>query len=964
MHGLPTESKVQKELKLKYKEDILKYGMDKFVKACEKFCTDKAKLMDTDLQRLGVWLDYKNAYYPIRNEFIEGEWWLIKQAEKQKRLYKGKKIMHWCASCETSLAKHELEYDNVKDKSVFLKFKINNTSNEYLIIWTTTPWTIPFDLGVMVNPELDYVKAKVDNEVWIVAKALVDTFIKGIAGKDFEISEEFKGEKLEGIEYIHPLTELQDTYDTLKEEFPNVHTVWLSKEYVDTESGTGLVHAAPGSGPEDYEVGQLYNVGPFNTLNEKGEFQELGKFTGLVAKKDEKEIIQLLEESGCIITTTDVDHEYPHCWRCHNPVIFRTTEQWFLKIEDLIPKMLENNRKVLWSPKTVGNSFEDWIGSLKDNSITRQRFWGAPVPIWECECSKTVVIESRKDLEKHKANIIPKDLHKPWIDEVTFPCACGKTMKRVPDVLDVWLDSGSTSWNSLGYPADKKLFDQLFPADFILEATEMTRTWFSMLTICSTIALNKNCFENVYSHGMLLDIEGVKMSKSLGNIISPYEVVDKYGADILRYYMCQTKGGQNINFNWEDIKQKQRNFIVLWNTHKFLINLSKETGIDPTTLNPTVMSKSIDKEEQYMISKVHSTIREVTTLYDEYKLDNTIGEIEELFLSLSRTYIQLVRDKSSIGNKQEKEAVVYTIYTTLLESLKMFSTISPFITEKIYQNLKEAFKLKEESIHMFTWPVSDKKLINKDLENSMDVFSTVVQAILFSREKANLGLRWPCKEVIVVTKDEKIIKGVESVSELLKTQPNIKGVDVQESIPGVKTNVKFDHAKLGPSFGSLAPKIIAKLSTESAESILKKIEDKGEYKVKIDGTECAITKEHILITRTVPAHLQEVEFRGGLVYLNKERTDELEAEGYAREVMRRIQAARKDASLEKTDTITLFLKADEELVEMLTAHIDSIKEKVGAKTVKISEMDPGKKHKHSSKEKVKEKTFELFFDVV
>jgi len=967
MHGLPTENKVQKELGLKYKEDILVYGMEKFIHACKKFSVDNAKLMDKDLERLGIWLDYKNAYYPIKNEFIEGEWWLIKQAFAQNRLYKGKKIMHWCSSCETSLAKHELEYENDKDTSIFLKFRVKDQINEFLIIWTTTPWTIPFNLGVMVNPDLEYQKLRVDNEIWYVSKALAGVFINGLLGKKYEILSEFPGYKLEGLEYIHPLhDELKDQYDSIKAKSPKAHSVWMSEEYVDTSAGTGLVHSAPGCGPEDYEVGQKYKVGPFNELNEKGQFENMGKFNGWTAKVDDKKFIEYFREKGFLIETSEVEHEYAHCWRCHNPVVFRATEQWFMKIEDLIEKMVESNKNVSWIPKFASKHFDSWVNALKDNSVSRQRFWGAPVPIWECEkCKSIEVISSREELKKLKANKIPEDLHRPWIDEVTIPCKkCNSQMKRVPDVIDVWIDSGTASWNCLEYPSRKDYFDRYFPADFILEATEQIRLWFSMLTICSMIAFDKNCYQNVFCHGMILDYQGMKMSKSLGNIISPYEVIDKYGADILRYYMCQTKAGENINFNWEEVKQKQRNLIVLWNVHKFLIDMCAENKINPAQLDGKIEEDQFSKEEQYIISKLNSTIKDVTKLFDEYRLDETIGKIEGLFLALSRTYMQMVRDKSSIGSKEEKEVVAYTIYKVLTESLKMFSTIVPFTSEKIYLNFKEAFQLKEESIHNFKWSSPEQKLIDTELEADMEVLGNVVQSISYAREKANLGLRWPVKEVVITTKDEKIIKSIENVEDLIKTQTNTKEIKIQPSLSGVNEVVRADFSKIGPAFGALAPKIIAKMAMESPQTILNHINKEGFYKFKIDGKEVSLLKEHVIVERKLPAQYVENDFKSGFIYLNKERTEELESEGYSREIMRRIQSARKDAGLQKSDRITLFIKVDEELKAMLDKFENQIKEKVGAETIKISNLDPSKQHANSAKEKVKGKDFEIFFDKI
>jgi isoleucyl-tRNA synthetase len=453
MHGLPTANKVQKQLGLKDKDAIIEYGMDKFVEECKAFSIKYAKLMDEDLFRLGIWMDYENAYYPIRNEFIEGEWYFIKKANEKNRLYKGKKVMTWCGDCETALAKHELEYEEVTDKSIFLKFKIESTEDEFLVIWTTTPWTIPYNLAVMVNPVLDYVKIKVKDEVWIVAKDLAESVVKNLNLNkkeeekiELDIIEEFKGKELEGVKYTHPFKDKID-FETDSEK---LHTVLLSEEHVDTSAGSGLVHCAPGCGPEDYEVGMANGLKPFNKLNEKGEFVDMGEFSGMKAKLDDKKFIELLDMADALVTAVPVKHDYAHCWRCHKPVIFKTTEQWFLKVEDLTKEILDNNKDVNWFPEESNNSYERWVDNLKDNTITRQRFWGCPVPIWECECGHHDVIGSKEELEEKSLSGVPKDFHRPYIDEVKIKCSvCDKDMSRIPDVLDVWIDSGTLSWTCL-----------------------------------------------------------------------------------------------------------------------------------------------------------------------------------------------------------------------------------------------------------------------------------------------------------------------------------------------------------------------------------------------------------------------------------------------------------------------------------------------------------------------------------
>ena len=760
MHGLPIENKVQKLLKIEDKKQIEDYGVEKFVKECKKFSLEMANVMTEGMKKLGIWFEFDDPYMPVKNEFMENEWLLIKKAHEQKRLYLGEKTMTWCQSCETALAKHELEYENVKDTSIFVKFKIKGKENEFLIIWTTTPWTIAFNLGVMVNPRLDYVKTKVNNEVWILAKQLAAPVIQNFTKHKLDIKETFKGTKLKGLRYEHPFYDtLKSKYDEIKKESPNAFTVVLSERYVDTSAGTGLVHMAPGCGPEDYEVGQENGIKPFNSLDEKGNYSsDMGEFSGLNAKKDNQLFIEALDNRNALIATSEVEHDYPHCWRCKNPVIFRTTTQWFFKIEDLIPKFLSQAKKVEWIPKNYEDSYLKWIENLKDNVVTRQRYWGTPMPLWQCDkCNEKIIIGSIDELKKYAKNI-PQDLHKPWIDNVDFKCRkCNGLMKRIPDVLDVWLDSGTVSWNCLYN--DPKLLKKYYPANLILEATEQTRLWFYMLQLCSNIVIGKPSYENVYLHGMVRDVEGVKMSKSLGNIISPDEVVGKYGVDTFRFYFNSLNAGKDVNFSWDEIKIKLRNLDVLYNTSKYLLNY----------LDSGKQSK-LQVEDKWILSRLNSDIKRATELMNEYKIDEIAILMENLFLDLSRNYIQFVRDRI------EEKIVVKTIEKVLLETLKMLSVISPFITEHIYQELKKPLKLKEESIHLERWPRYDPKLINKKLEDEMINVQRIIQEAIAQREKIQLGIRWPLLEVEIYTKYK-----LKSFEKLIKKQVNVKKVAIKQS---------------------------------------------------------------------------------------------------------------------------------------------------------------------------------------
>jgi isoleucyl-tRNA synthetase len=961
MHGLPTENATEKELKLKDKEAIEKFGMEKFTKACKDLSIKNLKIMNEDFKRLGVWMDFDNAYQSVSKEYIDGEWWLVKKAHEKNRLYEGLRSMAWDWDHQTALAKHELEYKNVTDKSIFVKMKVKGKENEYLIIWTTTPWTIAFNLGIMAHPDFEYVKCKVGNEFWIAAEALAPIFISSVANKKFEIVEKCKGKQLEGMEYEHPFyDELKEHYDKIKANHPKTHTVVLSKEYVDTSSGTGLVHMAPGCGPEDYEVGHRNNIPPWNTVQENGVYgDDMGTFSGRHTIKDNQTFSEDLKKKGALIAETSVEHQYPHGQRSHKPVIFRTTKQWFFKVEDIKKKLIKENNEIKWVPKAGYNAFNSWLENLRDNSISKQRYWGTPVPIWRNidDPDDYLVIGSIKELEELSGKKVTEP-HIPLIDKIEIK-KDGKTYKRVPDILDVWVDAGTASWNSLGYPANESNFKKYFPPDFILEGKDQVRGWFNLLHVASMIALGKKSFKACYVHGFINDAMGRKMSKSLGNYILPEEAINKHGADTLRYYMISgANPGLDLNYNFDDLKVKYRNLAVLWNLHNYLIDLSKNVGINPQGMK---LETKLDIEEKYIFSKLNSAIKKATKLYDEYELNEVPLVVEDLFLSLSRVYIQLTREKT-MG--KDKNIVLYTTYNVFMEVLKLFSPASPFITEKMYQNLKNEFSLKEESIHLLSWPKHDEKAINKELENEMDVISDVTQSILSLREKIQLGQRWPLQEAIVVTKDEKTIKAVEKLKSIIKKQTNIKELDVQQSLPDIKVTIKADYGQLGPDFGKKAPQIITKLMAESPETILNHIAKEGKFPLKIGKEKVNIVKEHLIVTRKVPAPYVEGSCRKSFVYLNKEVNEELEAEGYARELMRRVQVLRKKAGLQKQDRVSLFVKTDLELVEMLKVFYGDIKEKVGAERMTISELNPNKKHKFFSKEQVRDKQFQLSLEKI
>ncbi len=960
MHGLPTEQKVMAKLNLKDKQDIEKYGLKKFQQECRKFCLEMMEKMNEDFIRIGSTLDFTNPYQPITKEFMEAEWWLIKQVHEKGRLYQGLRTMHWDAATQSAVAKHELEYKQVTDTSIYVKFKHKTKPKTYFVVWTTTPWTIPLNLAVMVNPNLEYVEVSVEGETWILAKDLVERIMEKAGKEKYKIIKTFSGSVLEGQKYVHPL-HVEKYLPKELQENPRLFSVLLTTEYVDASAGTGLVHCAPGCGPEDYEVGHLNHIPPFNCVNEKGYFANFGPFTGWKAKTDDKKFIHAIEEADALLAKEAYVHDYPHGERSHEPVIFRTTKQWFFKVEDLKERMLAANQDIYWYPDSGKNAFDSWLQNLRDNSITKQRFWGTPVPIWQCtQTNEHIVIGSLTELEKLSGKKV-KEMHLPDIDEITI-IKNGKTYQRVPDVLDVWIDAGTTSWNCLGFPKNKKKFEQLFPADFILEGKDQIRGWFNLLMVASFLALDKPSFKKVYMHGFVTDVNGQKMSKSLGNVISPYELIDKHGADVLRYYMSETTAGEDINFSWEECAQKARNVNILWNVHKLLINLAAENKLNPYTLDGKRIHRVMDIEEKYIISKLHSTLKKVTELLDAYRLDETIAPLEDLFLELSRTYIQMVREKSSIGEEEEKEKVIYTLGYVLLETLKMFSVVSPFICEAMYLNLREKFGLKGESITHFSWTSIDTKRINEELERNMLLIQEVIQAGLHAREKAKLGLRWPVKELVIASMNAEVSAAVQQMVPVLQKQMNVKSVSIVEKLPSVKVKIKPEYGKIGPVYGKKSPEIITKLTIDSPETILGHLDRKNVYVFSLHGEEIKISRDMVSIEREVPAPYVASEFKMGIAYLNTERNVELEAEGYAREVMRHIQQLRKEAGFEKVDRIILAIKASTIMKPLLEKFKVEIEEKVGAESMDVSVSQPSRKYPHQGEFSVKQESFSVWFE--
>ncbi len=963
MHGLPTEQKVMAKFELKDKVDIEKFGVEKFTQECKKFCIEMMEKMNVDFQRIGASLDFTNPYQPISNAFMQAEWWLISQAHKKGRLYRGLRTMHWDAATQTSVAKHELEYKNIKDTSIYVKLQSVDNPQHYFVVWTTTPWTIPLNLAIMVNPELDYVDVKVGEEIWTLAKSLHEKVLEKakVEKDDYKLLGEYKGATLEGKKYRHPLN-VKEHFPKELQENPKLYSILLSKEYVDDSAGTGLVHCAPGCGPEDYEVGHENKILPFNCVDEAGFFQNLGQFSGYKAKTDDVKFIQAIHWADALLAKETYVHDYPHGERSHEPVIFRTTKQWFFKVEDLKEQMLAANKKIKWNPEAGKNAFTSWLENLRDNSITKQRYWGTPVPIWinEENDDDYIVVENLKELEE-LSGVKVEEMHIPHIDDVLIK-KNGKTYRRVPDVLDVWIDAGTTSWNCLDYPTNPDLLDQWFPVDFILEGKDQIRGWYNLLMVASMLALDKPSFKSVYMHGFVTDVDGVKMSKSIGNVISPYEVIDKSSVDTMRYYMTQNNAGEDINFSWDELTVKSRNMNIMWNLHKMLIDLGNEANINPFTLPMQDVEQHLANEEKFMLSRLESTKKEVTELMETYRLDEVITPLEELFLDLSRTYVQSVRDKIALGSREEKAAVARTMGKVFLEGIQMMQLVIPFICEAFYLNFKEHFTLEEKSLSHYMWPQVDDSKINEELERDMQLFASILQAALNTREKASLGLRWPVKEFVFVSTNPQLRNGIERLTPLLEQQLNAKKITVQEKMADLKEEYSANFAAIGKKYGKLTQKIAQEIKVTPAEEISKALGD-GDYTFELEEQQIAITLDMLDVKHDIPDQYKAAEFKGGLVYLNTQYNDDLMTEGYAREIMRQVQSMRKDAGLKRADRIKLHIQTSLNMDTRLVAYTKDIKEKVGAEQIEISK-NAVVSAQHTQEYSVKVETFTLSFNVL
>ncbi len=949
-HGLPIEVRVEEMLGVKTKKEIEeKIGVGRFIKECKKFAVKFEKIQTAIFKELGIWMDWDSPYLTYLDKYIESVWWTLKKVDEGGLLDRGLRIVHWCPRCETALAGYEItdEYRFVRDPSIYVKFPVVGKKNEYILIWTTTPWTLPSNVAIMVHPEYTYARVEVEGEVLILAEARCSP-VFGEIGLDYKVLETFPGRKLEGLRYRPALLEEV----TLQSKIKNAHRVVLSKAYVTLEEGTGCVHSAPGHGEEDFEVGLQYGLPVVSPVDQTGTFTiEAGKYSGMYVKEANKFVIEDLRKKGLLLYGGVVDHKYPHCWRCKTPLFLRAAEQWFIKVIKFKDKMLKENKKLRWVPDWAGTRrFKDWLLGARDWVISRQRYWGVPLPFWLCEkCGRKEVFGSLNEL-KQRAIAIPKrfEPHKPWVDHVQLKCPCGGTMRRTPDVLDVWMDSGAASWASLSYPTVKSEFETWWPADFIIEAHDQTRGWFYSQLGAGIATFNRSPYKCVVMHGHVLDEKGQRMSKSLGNFIAPEDVIKKYGSDILRFYELQYTVWDDFSFSWNELEKAQTSLNILWNTYNFASTYMNLDKFDPVKWNVDSLRKHLRPEDRWILSRTQSLVKNTTSFLEDYHFHEAARALNTFILEdLSRWYVRLIRRRTWIEKEDPDKLAAYaSLYEALKTLLVLMAPFTPFIVEKLYREpVKNAEPRLPESVHLCAWPKANLRWTDLDLEAAMETVKELISTAYSARQKARLKLRWPVREVVFIPSNARTRKAAVLLKEVLREQINSKELRVlspRQRPEFAKTAVELNYATLGPRLRDKIAEVETLLKVSDAQKVMEEIAEKKVYRLKLkDGSYVELTSNDVSFKEELPTNIVMAESKQCRVYINTTRTPELLAEALARELVRRAQVMRKEMKLRIEAHVTLIVQPqEEETAKLLDEMRNYVMTEVRAKKFQI--VPPGK----------------------
>jgi len=781
--GLWVEVGVEKELGFKTKKDIEEYGIDRFVEKCKKSVLDYIKVWIDLSKKLGMWMDWKNPYLTLTDTNIEYVWHFLKKCHEKGWLYKGSKVLPWCPRCGTSLSSHEVSsgYQTRTHPAIYVKFKIKDRENEYLLIYTTTPWTLVSNVAVAVNSDAEYVKVKVDDDYFIVGKNLLN-FV--FPEKNYRIIKELYGRDLVEAQYENPMKDL------LPIQWNVTGKVILSTEFVSLEEGTGLVHIAPGHGPEDYQLGLEYKLPILSPLDENGKFTEdAGWLRGKNTKEANELVLEKLRERNALYKESKITHSYPCCWRCDEDLIYRTGEEWFISSEQAKPSLTREAEKVVWYPDWTKKSMLDWLKNLKDWNISRKRYYGLPLPFWICECGEIEIIGSKEELKKKAVKGFDqlKELHRPWIDNVFLKCPkCGKEMKRINETGDCWLDAGVAYYSTLNYLDDKKYWNKWFPADFITEMHEQVRLWFYATLFVSVTLEDKAPYKSVLAHGMVLDEKMREMHKSMGNAIWADEALEKIGGDVMRWMYCLQNPGQPMPFGYTPAGDVKRTLNVLYNTVKFLQMYFEANKYKPKK------PKNYDISSQWILSRLQTVKQEVTEDLNELKPHLASCKLEEFFLNdLSRWYGHLIREHIKLGLESKyKETMLYTFYKVCLETLKLLAPFVPFITEDLYQGFFKKVE-KEESIHFCDWPEVEKEFLNENLEKEMEIARRIIETANALRHEKSIKLKYVLPSLSIDGKDE-VKEAAKDLKEVIEEMANVKEVRVEE----IKEGKEIENGKL------------------------------------------------------------------------------------------------------------------------------------------------------------------------
>ncbi|NLZ81244.1 MAG: isoleucine--tRNA ligase [Clostridiales bacterium] len=929
-HGLPVEIEVEKMLGLDGKEQIEEYGLEPFIKHCKESVWKYKGMWEDFSSTVGFWADMEDPYVTYENNFIESEWWALKKIWDRGLLYEGYKIVPYCPRCGTPLSSHEVAqgYKDVKEKSAIAKFKVKGTENEYILAWTTTPWTLPSNVALCVNPNEAYVRAEQDGTIYYLAEELVGS----VLGENVKILNTYIGKDLEYKEY-EPLF----NYVT-----PEKKAYYVTcANYVTLSDGTGVVHIAPAFGEDDSNVGKEYDLPFVQLVDSKGEFvKEVTPFAGMFCKDADPGILKDLDSRGLLFKALDFEHSYPHCWRCDTPLIYYARDSWFIKMTEVKEDLIRNNNTINWIPESIGKGrFGDWLENVQDWSISRNRYWGTPLNVWICNCGHRHSIGSIAELKEMSPNC-PDDieLHIPYIDAVTINCPeCGGQMKRTPEVIDCWFDSGSMPFAQHHYPFENhELFEAQFPADFISEAVDQTRGWFYSLLAISTLVFNKAPYKNVIVMGHVQDENGQKMSKSKGNAVDPFDALNEFGADAIRWYFYVNSAPWLPNrFHGKAVVEGQRKFMgTLWNTYAFFVTYADIDQFDATKYK--LEYGLLGVMDKWLLSKLNTVVKKVDDCLGEYKITEAARALQNFVEDMSNWYVRRCRERFwAKGMEQDKINAYMTLYTALVTISKAAAPMIPFMTEQIYQNLVVSTdKTAMESIHLCDFPVANEAWIDTELEDNMEKVLEIVVLGRACRNTANIKNRQPIGKMYV--KIEALSK---FYTEIIEEELNVKEVIFTDDVREFTSySFKPQLRTLGKRFGKQLGTLKDVLSSIDGNKAMNELNEKGTLTLEIDGVAEVLDKEDLLIdTAQMEGFISDSD-RGITVVLETTLSGELVEEGFVREIISKLQTMRKEAGFEVIDRILVYQKGNSKLEELLKRYEDAIKNVVLANSIIVGEV--------------------------